>query len=621
MAVFKCKMCGGELTVNDGGNIAVCDFCGTKQTIPRLDDDRRANMYDRAGHFRLANDYDRAMNIYNDILNEDPTDAEAYWSLVLCKFGVEYVKDPATGRMVPTCNRTQNTSVFADEDYKAAIENAASYARGIYEAEAAEIDAIQKGILAISSSQEPFDVFICYKESDELGRRTKESVLAQDIYYQLTEKGLRVFFSRITLEDKLGTEYEPYIFAALSSAKVMVLVTTSEKNANAVWVKNEWSRFLSIMKQDRSKLLIPAYKDMDPYDLPEEFSHLQALDMSKLGFVQDLVHGIEKVTLGASAKAPAQGASASVNSLIERAKICLEDRDFEKAGALANQVLDIDPKNADAYLVLFCVGRTITVPEDCPAMKAPLNTIPEFNRAMQFGDDAIKARLGELSNRVNDGIVREVSTVLQQQAQNKEKKRDAAVREADKQKYIDELKGQLASIYQRLTQVPKKESVYSDNKFPVVSCIFTAVSLIGLIAGLSSGSWGYVFIAPLLGFGIAFLVKLIRFLVINKKQEVNRSIDAKAEKIRNEYDAVNQRLNAANEELQQIHKEQSSIESDSRVLANRLSSFTLPQGEGSEQHEEVFKADASAEPHVCGMCGTWIEASASFCPVCGTKVG
>lgn len=40
-------------------------------------------------------------------------------------------------------------------------------------------------------------------------------------------------------------------------------------------------------------MLIPAYRDMDPYDLPEEFSHLQAQDMSKLGFMQDLIRGIK----------------------------------------------------------------------------------------------------------------------------------------------------------------------------------------------------------------------------------------------------------------------------------------------------------------------------------------
>ncbi len=76
------------------------------------------------------------------------------------------------------------------------------------------------------------------------------------------------------MEDKAGQEYEPYIFAALHSAKVMVVVGTKPEYLNAVWVKNEWSRYLTLMKHDRKRLLIPCYRDMDPYDLPEQLSVL-----------------------------------------------------------------------------------------------------------------------------------------------------------------------------------------------------------------------------------------------------------------------------------------------------------------------------------------------------------
>lgn len=30
MAVFKCKMCGGDLDVVDGISVAECEYCGTK---------------------------------------------------------------------------------------------------------------------------------------------------------------------------------------------------------------------------------------------------------------------------------------------------------------------------------------------------------------------------------------------------------------------------------------------------------------------------------------------------------------------------------------------------------------------------------------------------------------
>ena len=122
MAVFKCKMCAGSLEIAVGANIATCEYCGITQTLPKLNDDRRATLYDRAGHFRRSNEYDKAMAMYETILNEDNTDAEAYWSVVLCRYGVEYVEDPITRKRVPTCNRTQFTSIFADEDYKKAIE-------------------------------------------------------------------------------------------------------------------------------------------------------------------------------------------------------------------------------------------------------------------------------------------------------------------------------------------------------------------------------------------------------------------------------------------------------------------------------------------------------------------
>ena len=197
MAVFKCKMCGGTLDISNE-TVAFCGYCGTKQTLPKLDDDRKANLYDRANHFRRNNEFDKAMNVYEQILLEDNTDAETYWSLVLCRYGIEYVEDPVTHKRIPTVNRAQFTSIFDDEDYKSALRNADSHQKEIYEQEAAAINEIQKGILAISNREEPFDVFICYKESDNNGRRTPDSVLATELYHELVREGFKVFISRIS---------------------------------------------------------------------------------------------------------------------------------------------------------------------------------------------------------------------------------------------------------------------------------------------------------------------------------------------------------------------------------------------------------------------------------------
>ena len=296
MATLKCKMCGGDVPAQEGATFGTCDSCGSASTLPKASDERVANLFNRANHLRQLGEFDKALSAYENILTEDAANAEAHWGAVLCRYGIEYVEDTKTHKRVPTCHRAQFESILTDADYLSALEHSPdSYTKELYETEAKKISVIQKIILDISSKEEPFDVFICYKEATDGGSRTKDSTLAQDIYYQLTNDGMRVFFSRINLEDKLGQQYEPYIFSALSTAKIMLVVGTKPEHFNAVWVKNEWSRFLSLAKKDRNRLLIPCYRDMDAYDLPDEFTNLQAQDMGKIGFVQDLVRNIKKV--------------------------------------------------------------------------------------------------------------------------------------------------------------------------------------------------------------------------------------------------------------------------------------------------------------------------------------
>lgn len=409
MAVFKCKMCGGTVEFEPGATVGVCDSCGTKQTLPRLDDDRRANLYDRANHFRRNNDFDKAAGLYEQILNEDSADAEAYWSLVLCRYGIEYVEDPATHKRVPTVNRAQFTSVFDDDNYKSAIRYADIAQRQLYEEEARTINEIQKGILSISQKEEPFDVFICYKETDANGHRTPDSVLANDLYHQLTQEGFKVFFARITLEDKLGAAYEPYIFAALNSAKVMVVLGTRPEYFNAVWVKNEWSRYLALVKNSGGKkALIPAYKDMDPYDLPEEFSHLQAQDMSKLGFMQDLIRGIKKIAQPGESKtvpvkeAVASGGSAGTAPLLKRAFMFLEDGDWTSADEYCEKVLDMDPENAEAYLGKLMAELKTGRREALKDCKAPFDGSKNYQKAVRFGSAALKEELDGYIAGINE---------------------------------------------------------------------------------------------------------------------------------------------------------------------------------------------------------------------------
>lgn len=393
MSVFKCKMCGGTLEFAPGDTVGVCDSCGTKQTLPKTNDDVIANLFNRANNLRLKCEFDKAEQIYEKIVEQNAEDCEAHWGIVLCKYGIEYVEDPKTLSRVPTCHRTLFEAVTTDADYLAAIANADDAQKEIYQNEAREIDKIQKNILAIVKNEKPFDVFICYKETDENGKRTVDSTVANDIYYQLTKEGLKVFYAAITLENKLGQEYEPYIFAALNSAKVMLVIGTKPEYFEAVWVKNEWSRFLNLMKTDRNKLLIPCYRDMDAYDLPEAFAHLQAQDMGKIGFINDLIHGIKKMTKTESAAAPQSETAPSagnITPLLKRAKMCLEDGEWQKADDFCEQVLNQDPECAEAYLYKLMAEQHAQNREDLPNLDLPFDNSNYYEKIQRFGDDALK---------------------------------------------------------------------------------------------------------------------------------------------------------------------------------------------------------------------------------------
>ena len=139
MAVFKCKMCGGDLPNIAEGNVVECEYCGSRQTIPTADSEKKVTLFARANRLRFGCEFDKAASVYESIVAEFPTEAEAYWGLVLCKYGIEYVDDPATGKKIPTCHRSSFDSVMEDDNFDQACENADAVARKVYRDEAKQI--------------------------------------------------------------------------------------------------------------------------------------------------------------------------------------------------------------------------------------------------------------------------------------------------------------------------------------------------------------------------------------------------------------------------------------------------------------------------------------------------
>lgn len=294
--LLQCQNCGGAIDMIDS-NHGVCKNCKSKFFFDTNLSDEIKTMLNEANKDRRMAEYDRAIVGYEDILKKDKTNAEAYFGLFISEYGIRFVED-TDGKHIPTCDRFSNERVYDNENYKCAIEYASSeQLKARYKYEADRIEKIRLEIAEKVKRGESYDIFICYKQSElNSDAKTKDSRKAWDIWKELTKLNYKVFLAEESL--KPGEEYEPVIFTALSTAKVLLLVTSKTEYANATWVKNEWSRYLKMIKngEKESGSLIPVCVDgFEPYNLPLEIKNLQAVCDRDINFFDVLRDKINKL--------------------------------------------------------------------------------------------------------------------------------------------------------------------------------------------------------------------------------------------------------------------------------------------------------------------------------------
>lgn len=377
MGALKCKMCGSNLEIEDSITVCKCEKCGTSQTVPDIEDDKELKLFERAGRLRFNCDFDKAAGIYNTITDSYPEEAEGYWGLILCKYGIEYA-DNASGKKVPVCHRISYDSVMDDEDFELVMENSDSESRAIFREEAKIIEENRKKYIQIAESEQPYDIYISYRAKDDNGDKTAVSEIAGHLYNKLTSAGYRVFLSEAALKGKKQSECEPYIYSALNSANVMLALGTSYDDYNDVWVKNEWNRYLEIAEKNKNKCLIPCYKDVDEYDIPKEFAGLKVCQLGNDDTFNNIMAEIANVVKPESVNQPAPEPEkaepaeeieleeieiiepVNINKLLDEGFSAISDKNWKKANKLFFQVLDEEPDNSKAYWGQLLVQQECT---------------------------------------------------------------------------------------------------------------------------------------------------------------------------------------------------------------------------------------------------------------------
>ena len=296
MELKKCEICGG--TVVREGNFYVCEYCGNRWEIDSAND---IHAVDRANAWSALRDgdFEKAAELFENIIIKEPGNHEAYWGRALSLGGIVYVTDLNENKKVPTCNNITEDSILKSKDVQKAIDLApADIAEG-YRQQAEYIDRVRIEWLEKASKEPEYDVFISFKDSDrENGiERTQDSIDAQDLYNALVAEGYKVFFSRISLRDKISEQYEPYIYNAIKTSKVMIVFGEKPEYFSSVWIKNEWNRFkVRIEKGEKHKnSLVVVYKNMNPGDLPIILRSRQCLNATDMTFLSDLTRHIRRV--------------------------------------------------------------------------------------------------------------------------------------------------------------------------------------------------------------------------------------------------------------------------------------------------------------------------------------
>lgn len=370
-------MCGSNLDIEDSITVCKCEKCGTSQTVPDIEDDKELKLFERAGRLRFNCDFDKAAGIYNTITDSYPEEAEGYWGLILCKYGIEYA-DNASGKKVPVCHRISYDSVMDDEDFELVMENSDSESRAIFREEAKIIEENRKKYIQIAESEQPYDIYISYRAKDDNGDKTAVSEIAGHLYNKLTSARYRVFLSEAALKGKKQSDCEPYIYSALNSANVMLALGTSYDDYNNVWVKNEWNRYLEIAEKNKNKCLIPCYKDVDEYDIPKEFAGLKVCQLGNDDTFNNIMAEIANVVKQESVNQPAPKPEKAepaeeieleeieiiepvdINKLLDEGFSAISDKNWKKANKLFFHVLDEEPDNSKAYWGQLLVQQECT---------------------------------------------------------------------------------------------------------------------------------------------------------------------------------------------------------------------------------------------------------------------
>lgn len=243
-----CRNCGAPISREDAREEVIsCRYCRYETTLPKKTIAPDVLVALRLAENELANsEFDRAYESYARVAELDKNEPEAYFGMALAEHRVQYLKDEVNDRQQPICHRVSGKRFADNAHYKRALTLATKKQQEVYAKRAQEIDYIRAKFAEFNGHGMAYDIFICVKVTDDKQEHTEDSYIAEKLYYALKKENYRPFYSEVEVGDRTGVDYEALILYALYTSKCMLLVCLDEGYLRTKWVKNEYTRFLSL---------------------------------------------------------------------------------------------------------------------------------------------------------------------------------------------------------------------------------------------------------------------------------------------------------------------------------------------------------------------------------------
>lgn len=425
----RCRNCGGEIDFSKAVNgVIACPFCGSKFTVPKSGASDEVRSFLLMGEHELnVCRFDEAATAFSKAAELDPREPEAFFGLALATAQVQYLKDEVKDCLQPICYSASEKSFVQDTNYKRALSLATAEQKKEYENKGREIDAIREEFNAFRKQGLKYDCFICVKVSEDgSDRHTEDSFIAAKLYKELKNAGFSPFYSEEEVRGRTGVMYEAMILYALYTSGSMLLVCSDESYLQTKWVKNEYSRFLKMQRDEekaRGSLTI-VFKGTPVDRIPGLGGRVQGIDFNSfdaLNRVLEFVgrfkdkevrtikrreYGKAKVdkisaTRKGVEKRQLSKVAAGEVTISDRAKLkvvadCLGRRDFGTASNLADKIIEENPANGEAYLLRFLAAQSCTDEDKFIRSKTEVKSYDDFEKALAAADGERSAKLYKL---------------------------------------------------------------------------------------------------------------------------------------------------------------------------------------------------------------------------------